>query len=75
MPYEIACRTGRLSAWELSCRSRFTQDGEATVRIPELPWNDFQMLGLICSTKSTAPDRSNWAEVVSSVTTRNTTFL
>ncbi len=71
----MAWRTGRLSDFALSWASRFCQDGVATVWMPGLPWNDFHMLGPICSTKSTAPERSSWAAVVSVVTTRNTTFV
>ena len=59
----------------LSWASRFWKDGMLTVRMPAWPWNDFQIAGLICSTKSTCPDRSSWAAVVSWGTTRNTTFL
>ena len=71
----MACRTGRLSDFALSWASRFCQDGTLTVRMPGLPWNDFHSDGLICSTNETCPDRSSCADVVSWVTTRNTTFL
>ena len=74
MAYRMACRTGRLSDLALSWASRFCQDGALTVRMPGLPWNDFQT-GADLLHEVDGPERSNWAAVVSSVTTRNTTFL
>src|SRR5215472_13898687 len=75
MAYEIACRTGRLSALALSWPSRFCQDGEFVSLTPGAPRSDFHSEGFICSTKLTCPVRSNCADVVSCGTTRNTTFL
>ena len=59
----------------LSWPSRFCQDGELTVVMPESPLNDDQSDELICSMKVTCPERSSCAAVVSWGTTRNTTLV
>ena len=59
----------------MSCASRFCQEGELTVVMPESPLNEDHSDGPICSMKVTCPARSSCAAVVSCGTTRNTTLV